>query len=180
MILRSNFGCALVLAALTFVTPLAARADDVFEDQTCPNVTPLGRHLNEIVDTSKVLTDDLVAAANAMVAGYRECMNGYDHDLYNNRTDSQGQVTNATEIGRIYARLGLSRSLERVGIYAADAKKYPDARASYTEAVKWIDSMQAIVEGSPVGDSPEGRLLAKAADLKIAVQGDLAKLPASP
>ena len=180
MTVRPRSIVALACAVTIALMPAIAAADTAFEDQTCPNVTPLGRHLNEIVDASKTLTDDLVAAAAAMVAGYRECMNGYDHDQYNNRNDAQGQVTNATAIGRLYARLGLARSLERVGIYAYDGKKYADARADYVEAVKWIDSMQTLAEGASVGDStnsPQGRLLTKGADLKKTLQADVAQLP---
>lgn len=178
MKLHAPLAFALVLA-LGLETDVRA-ADQSFEDTTCPNVTQAGRHLNDLVDTSKVLTDDLVAAAAAMVGGYRECVAGYDRDQYNNTNGTAGQVTNLTPVGRLYARLALARSLERIGEYAADAKKYGDARAAYTEAIKWIDDMDSIAAGGPsFGDTPQGRLISKGADAKKSAQTALAQLPPS-
>lgn len=73
--------CVAIAAALAALSPSVAGADAQFDDQTCPNVTPLGRFLNGIVDSSKVLTDELMVAARALVDGYRECVRGYSSAL---------------------------------------------------------------------------------------------------
>jgi hypothetical protein len=177
-VLLFSLAFGVVTAGSTFVAPASAATE--FSDETCPNVDDAGRKLNAIIDSSRLLTDDLIAAAAAMVDGYRVCMRGYDDNTYNQAEAAGQQHTNATSVGRIYARLGLARALQRVGDYAADQKKYGDAKIAYDEALKRIDEMSTIPSldiGGGLGDTPEHRLIAKGADLRKAIETSEAALP---
>ena len=171
----------LILTALAAAVGATATAADQFDDQTCPNVTPLGIKLNALVVSTTVLTPDLLAAANAMVDGYRACMRGYDSDVYNQPNTPGAEHTNAIPVGRIYARLSLARSLQRVAAYAADDKRFDDARAAYTEALKRLTEMDAIAAyGTQFGlggETPEHRLVRLGEQLKKDLTADLAALP---
>jgi hypothetical protein len=170
--------------ALGVAVPTAPAFAAPFDDQTCPNVNDAGRRFNALVDASGVLGPDLVAAAQAMVDGYRACVKGYDDNVYNQPEAAGQQHTNATAVGRIYARLGLARSLERVGRFAADEKRYADAKAAYDEAIKRIDEMKTIPSleamGPVGGDSPEHRLIVKGDDLRAKIVAAEAALPPAP
>jgi len=170
---------ALILTALAAAVGATATAADQFDDQTCPNVTPLGIKLNAIVDSTTVLTPELLAASNAMVDGYRACMRGYDNDVYNQRYAPGAQITNAIPVGRVYARLSLARSLQRVAAYAVDDKRFDDARAAYTEALKRLNEMNAIAAYGTefAGETAEHRLARVGEQLKKDLTADLAALP---
>ena len=62
--------CAL-LAML--VASAASQTAQQFTDATCPDATPVGRHLNELANSSNVLTSDLMQTAQQLVLVYREC-----------------------------------------------------------------------------------------------------------
>lgn len=170
----------IAFVTLATISHSRARAEDAFGDQTCPNVTPAGRHLNALVDASTILSDDLVSAAQAMVDGYRACKHGYDDNAYHNHEGETGtSVTDALPIGRLYARLALARSLQRVGVYAVDGKKYADARIAFADAIKNIDEMATIDVGSlAFGDTSEHRMLGEGQDLKKQVESSVVNLPA--
>jgi hypothetical protein len=181
LILRRS--APLLAIALALAAPLSgtsARAAE-FEDQTCPNANDAGRHLNSLNDSGKATADDAMAAAQAMVTAYRECVRGYDNDVYNQPEAAGQQHNNGTPIGRIYARLALARSLQRVGIYDIDLKKYADAKAAYDEALKHLDEMKSIpsleMAGPLGGGSPEHTLLTKGDDLRKEIEAGEAALP---
>ena len=169
-----------VLVAFVLFSPAAAYAATSFNDSTCPNVTPLGQHLNDLVDTSKTLSDELVGAAQAMVDGYRTCKRGYDDNTYNNRAGGTGtSVTDGNVVGRLYARLALARSLQRIGIYAVDGKKYADARTAFSDAMKNLDEMSTIDVGSlAFSDSTEHRLLTEGRELENKIRIFVDGIPA--
>jgi hypothetical protein len=177
---RKNIAAFVLGTALAGFPSSGPAAADQFDDQICPNVNDAGRRLNSLIDASKLLTDDLVAAAQAMVDGYRTCVRGYDDNTYNQPEAAGQQHTNGTTVGRVYARLALARALQRIGEYDADGKKFADAKSSFDEAIARIDEMKAIpsVEAmGGVGDSPEHRLIAKGDGLRKQIEASEAALP---
>ncbi len=178
--MRKNIAALVLGSALAGFACSGPATAEPFDDQICPNVNDAGRRLNSLIDASKLLTDDLVAAAQAMVDGYRTCVRGYDDNTYNQPEAAGQQHTNGTIVGRIYARLALARALQRIGEYDSEGKKFADAKTAFDEAIARVDEMKTIpsVEAmGGVGDSPEHRLIVKGDDLRKQLEANEAALP---
>ncbi|MGH7727910.1 MAG: hypothetical protein ACREM2_03845 [Vulcanimicrobiaceae bacterium] len=175
---------AAALTAFAAASQPAAADNATFNDPQCPNVNPTGQHLDAILAQSKVLTPDLMATAKAMIDGYLSCMKGYDQQQYQGGSNFGGGAgesqTNAVVVDRIYTRLQVARSLQRVGTYQADAKNDADARASYQQAISYLDQMPQIESlGEISSSSPDARLLREGLQLKTYLQAAIAGLPSA-
>lgn len=180
MMLKTFLGLAV---ALTLALPMVARADDLFTDGTCEKATPVGRHLNELVQKNNTLTPELMAAATEMRDIYEACVSGYDRDTRNSagRGGEQFSNTNGAIVGRVYSRLALARALQRLGQYDGYDKNLVEAEKAYSEALRRLDEMEQI---NPVGvthpGTPERSLAMKGRDLRPTIEAARANLTASP
>ncbi len=169
----------LVVVALVAQPALAGaqQAASPFVDEACPNATALGQHLNELNAQAKPSNDQLIATAKQLVDAYRSCAQSYDRDVHGKNSD---QSTDYVVAHRMYARLALARSLQRVAAYNAQLGDPAAAKANYDAALKPLDEIESI--GGDVGDTMEGserKLLNEARDLRGTLQSAEKALPAS-
>ena len=180
MLLKTFLGLAV---AVSLVLPMVARADDIFTDGTCEKATPVGRHLNELVQKNNTLTPELMAVATEMRDIYEGCVSGYDRDARNSagRGGEQFSNTNGAIVGRVYSRLALARALQRLGQYDGYDKNLAEAEKAFTEALRRLDEMEQM---NPVGvthpGTPERSLAMKGRDLRPIIEAARASLTASP
>lgn len=169
-----------VAAALIATQPgiaMAQQAPAPFNDEACPNATPLGRHLNELNAQAKPSNDQLMATAKQLVDAYRNCAQSYDREVNAKNSD---ESTDYIVTNRMYARLALARSLQRVAAYNAQLGDPTAAKANYDAALKPLDEIDSI--GGDVGGSINGNermLLNEARDLRGTVQNAEKALPTS-
>ncbi len=168
------------LAAAMAASPgfVAAQQSVVpFDDEACPAATPFGRHLNELNAEAKPSNDDLMSTAKQLVDAYRGCVRGYDKDAHDRSTSDESSDYVVTH--RMYSRLALARSLQRVGAYAAQLGDAKTAQLSYQAALKPLDEIDSI--GGDVAGSIEGserKLLTEAHDLRGTIEAAQKTLPA--
>ena len=153
-------------------TPAAA-----FTDDACPAATPLGRHLNAIDPQSAAAQDDILATAKAMVGAYRDCVMSFDNDARGHQQDASNDyvVTH-----RMYARLALARSLQRVASSAAQLHDPASAKREYDAALQRLAEMETIGVGAQGSAGTEGRLLRESRDLHDAIVTAEKALPPMP
>jgi len=169
----------LAVAVALIAQPAIAGAQQAapFVDEACPNATLPGRHLNELNAQAKPSSDQLMANAKQLVDAYRNCTESYDRDVHGKNGDASSDyvVTH-----RMYARLALARSLQRVAAYNAQLADPAIAKANYDAALKPLDEIESI--GGDAASSLEGserKLLNEARDLRGTLQSAEKALPAS-
>jgi hypothetical protein len=149
-----------------------------FTDSTCPEANDSGRKLNALNVAGNVSGDDLMAAAEGLVAAYKECRMNYDQLV--NRTDADHE-TNSIAVGRIYSRLQLARSYQRIGYYREQLHYPAEAKVQYDLALEPLAQIEQIMEGSRVGiadrESAEFKLQAQEQALHTQIVASEAKLP---
>ena len=113
---RGTLAFALLTAVLD--VPPAVRAD-AFSDDTCPNATPIGRHLNDLTAKPSPMSADLMQTARSLANAYRDCVASVDQNQYNNRNAAPagGSMNDSVSVDRLYARVAYARSLRRVAMF---------------------------------------------------------------
>ncbi len=175
--MRTIFKLAVAVALIAQPAIAGAQQAAPFVDEACPNATLPGRHLNELNAQVKPSSDQLMANAKQLVDAYRSCAQSYDNDVHAKNGD---QSSDYLVTHRMYARLALARSLQRVGAYNAQLGDSVAAKANYNAAVKPLDEIESI--GGDAASSLEGserKLLNEARDLRGTLQSAEKALPAS-
>lgn len=141
----------------------AAAQDTAFTDDSCPMATPAGRHLNEVGAQPTHTNDDMLAAARALADAYRACVASYDSDLHHPVAD---QSSDKLVVGRMYSRLALARSLQRLGMFHGQLHAPAQAKSEDDAALKSLDEVEAIGAGAQLGAGSEGKLLVESRSLR--------------
>ena len=176
------------LLAATLSTSLCslgtvAHADDAsaaFNDPTCPQANDAGRKLNALNAAGNVSGDDLMAASQGLVDAYRDCVKTSDHDQYSKNSDHQSDYIG---VSRIYSRLQLSRSYQRIGSFYEQLHQPDKAKDAYTSALAPLSEIDGITSGANLGlqdrSSPEFRMETESKMLHDQLESSIAKLPAA-
>lgn len=171
----ASFALATVLAASS---PVRA-GESSFTDTVCEKATPIGRHLNELVEKNNVLTVELMSSANAFRDVYEDCVSGYDRDSTSSTGHGGEQYgsSNGAIIGRLFSRLALARALQRVAQYDAYDKNFDAARTALSEASKRLDEMEVIApfaQSHP--GSSERNLVTRAREFRAMLESSVKNL----
>ena len=172
---------ALSTSLCSLGTAAHADAPTAFNDSTCPQANDPGRKLNSLSAGGSASSDDMMAASQGLVDAYKDCVTTSDRSDHSKNADHQSDYVIVT---RVYSRLQLGRSYQRIGSFYEQLHDPVKARAAYDSALLALGEIDGILSDGTVGlvdrGSPEVRLRGEAHDLHDQLIASEKKLNAAP